>query len=169
MKLSDKARDIISAIAPTLGMALGGPLGGLAGNVLASVVGGDESKIEAQILSHQPDVMLKLKQADQDFQIKMRELDISDDALYAKDRDSARQREAAVKDKMPAILGGVVVGGFFIVVYTVLYGEARVDSVLAGTIIGYVSAKADQVLSYFFGSTKGSEAKNAVIKTLSEK
>lgn len=168
MKLSDKAKAIITAIAPTLGTALYGPLGGLAGNILASIVGGDASKVEEAVLKQDPDTMLKLKQADQDFVAKMRELDISEDALYFKDRDSARQREASVKDRMPAILAGLAVGGFFAVVYSVLSGSAKIDSVLAGTIIGYVSAKADQVLSYYFGSSKSSSDKNNVIRNLSE-
>jgi len=35
--------------------------------------------------------------------------------------------------------------------------------VMAGTLIGYLSAKADQVLSFFFGSTAGSQRKTELL------
>ena len=41
--------------------------------------------------------------------------------------------------------------------------QAQVDSVLAGTLVGYLSAKAEQVLAYYFGSTKGSADKTALL------
>jgi hypothetical protein len=34
---------------------------------------------------------------------------------------------------------------------------------MVGTLIGYASAKADQVVSYYFGSSAGSDRKNVLI------
>ena len=45
----------------------------------------------------------------------------------------------------------------------VLAGYAKAETVLAGTIIGYVSAKCEQVLAYYFGSTKGSARKTELL------
>jgi hypothetical protein len=39
---------------------------------------------------------------------------------------------------------------------------------LVGTMIGYASAKADQVVSYYFGSSAGSKAKDETIRRQSE-
>ena len=47
--------------------------------------------------------------------------------------------------------------------YGVLFMHISVDSALAGTVIGYLSAKAEQVLTYYFGSTIGSKMKTRML------
>jgi hypothetical protein len=59
----------------------------------------------------------------------------------------------------PRWLAGIIVGGFLGMVWYVLSGKA---AGMIGTLIGYVSAKADQVVSYYFGSSAGSAEKNAL-------
>jgi hypothetical protein len=59
-------------------------------------------------------------------------------------------------------------GGFFWIVWMVLSGRVKdlTDPVMigmVGTLIGYASAKADQVVSYYFGSSAGSDRKNVLI------
>jgi len=44
-----------------------------------------------------------------------------------------------------------------------LLGAAKVDGALAGTLVGYLSAKAEQVLAYYFGSTAGSARKTELL------
>ncbi len=58
---------------------------------------------------------------------------------------------------------GSSVGGFLAIVAGVLFWDVRVDSGMIGTVIGYISAKADTIVNYFFGSSKGSDEKNAII------
>jgi hypothetical protein len=60
-------------------------------------------------------------------------------------------------------LAYAVVGGFLALVGSTLLGFANVDSALAGTLVGYLSAKAEQVLAYYFGSTRGSAEKTALL------
>ena len=84
--------------------------------------------------------------------------------IASEDRDSARQREAAVKDWTPRVLAFVIISGFLYTVYAVLSGvvEGLRDPTMAtivGAVIGYISAKADQVVSYYFGSSAGSARK----------
>jgi hypothetical protein len=103
---------------------------------------------------------MALKKADQDFAVRLKELDIDLERINAADRDSARRREVDSKDPWtPRILGGVIIGGFFATVFAILFGYGVADSALAGALIGYVSAKAEQVVSYYFGSSAGSKAK----------
>ena len=56
-----------------------------------------------------------------------------------------------------------MVGAFIAMVGATLAGFAKVESVLAGTLVGYLSAKCEQVLAYYFGSSKGSEQKSALL------
>lgn len=44
-----------------------------------------------------------------------------------------------------------------------LFGQVQADTVLAGTVIGYLSAKAEQVVAYYFGSTAGSAKKSELL------
>ena len=61
------------------------------------------------------------------------------------------------------VLAGVVIAGFFGTVGYVLTGQAQVESALAGALVGYVSAKAEQVIAYYFGSSSGSKQKTEIM------
>ena len=67
-----------------------------------------------------------------------------------------------------------MIGGFFGVVYMVMGGHVEniTDPLLAGligTLIGYASAKADQVVSYYFGSSSSSKNKTAALTSMAGK
>jgi hypothetical protein len=150
---------IVGAVAPTIATAIGGPLGGMAMKVVADVLG---------LPAETPDQLLALKQADQDFAVRMRELDIDLEKISASDRDSARRREAQVRDWMPRVLAFVVVAGFMATVFLVLLGyvDGMKDPLMAttvGTLIGFVSAKCEQVVAYYFGSSSSSQQKTQLL------
>ncbi|QPB08534.1 hypothetical protein [Vibrio phage Va2] len=164
-------KSILGTLAPTLATALGGPFAGAATKYLASELLGDENASEEQIASAvmnaSPDVLARIKELDHGFKIRMRELDIDEKQLdieYHKinqqDRDSARKREISTDSNANSVLAGIVVLGFFCTVAYILSGRIGAMDAgtvgLVGTIVGYVSAKADQVLGYYFGGmTKG--------------
>src|ERR1043165_9882248 len=64
----DKAKQVISTVAPLLGGALGGPLGAAAGSFIAKELGGvDPKAAEKAILSGDPQTLLALKKVETDF------------------------------------------------------------------------------------------------------
>lgn len=149
---------LVSTVAPTIGTALGGPLGGLAVKAIGEALGLDsatEASVAAAIKGATPDDLLKVKQADQAFQTRMMELGVDLEKIAAADRDSARKLVLG-GDQTARNLAYLIVGAFVAMCFAVLYDKAKVDSVLAGTIIGYLSAKAEQVASFYFGSSQGS-------------
>jgi len=163
---------IVGAVAPTLATAIGGPLGGMAMKVVADVLGlpadSSEKDVSKAMAAATPDQLLALKQADQDFAVRMRELDIDLEKIAASDRDSARRREAQVRDWMPRVLAFVVVAGFMATVFLVLLGyvDGMKDPLMAttvGTLIGFVSAKCEQVVAYYFGSSSSSQQKTQLL------
>lgn len=163
---------IVGAVAPTIATAIGGPLGGMAMKVVADVLGlpadSSEKDVSKAMAAATPDQLLALKQADQDFAVRMRELDIDLEKIAASDRDSARRREAQVRDWMPRVLAFVVVAGFMATVFLVLLGyvDGMKDPLMAtttGTIIGFVSAKCEQVVAYYFGSSSSSQQKTQML------
>ena len=115
-----------------------------------------------------PDQLVALKKAENEFTVRMKELDIDLERIASGDRDSARRRESQVRDWMPRILAFVIVAGFMGTVFMVLLGyvEGMKDPLMAttvGTLIGFVSAKAEQVIAYYFGSSNSSQQKTALL------
>jgi hypothetical protein len=169
MSFSVDWKDVIGAVAPTIATALGGPLAGAAVKTLSSVIlgheNGTEADLSAAVAAASPDVLAQVKKAEADFQVRMRELEIDVDRIAAADRDSARKREASTGDFWtPRVIGALTLGAFIWAVWAVLSGyvQGLTDPSVVGiigTLIGYVSAKADQVVSYYFGSSSGSKEK----------
>jgi len=169
MSYSVDWKDVIGAVAPTIATALGGPLAGAAVKTLSNVLlgheNGSESDLSAAIATASPDVLAQVKKAEADFQVRMRELEIDVDRIAAADRDSARKRESSTGDYWtPRIIGSTTLLAFIWSVWAVLSGyvQGMTDPAIVGiigTLIGYVSAKADQVVSYYFGSSAGSKEK----------
>ena len=78
MKLGGILKNVVGAVAPTLGTALGGPMGGMAANMIAEVLGvpNTPKAIEKAMAEATPEQMLELKKAEQDFEVQMKELDV---------------------------------------------------------------------------------------------
>jgi hypothetical protein len=60
-------------------------------------------------------------------------------------------------------IGIGILCGFFFIVSFVLLGYAHSEDPLIGAVVGYVSAKAEQVVSYYFGSSSGSMRKTELL------
>ncbi len=160
-------------LAPILGSAFG-PLGTAGGLAVRQLLGlpSDASDADLQTFIQTPEGALKLKQAEYDYSIAMEAQQTERIRIDKEDRDGARDREKTVKDNIPARLAGVTIIGFFTTVGYVLSGKVILSGeagILIGTIVGYVSAKADQVLSYYFGSSSSSKTKDATIQTMMSK
>ena len=168
----EKWQAVVKTVAPTLALALGGPLAGLAAQMISENLFPGKKKVLshaelAKLLGGQlvggGKVLEQLRQAEKQFAVELRKLDIEISAIDAADRASARHRQQKLKDSCPNIMGLMVLTGFFVTVGFVLtYGLDHLSSTtaaFAGTMVGYVSAKADQVIAYFFGSSSGSREK----------
>jgi hypothetical protein len=164
----DKAKAILAGVAPTLGTALGGPFGGLAGAILAKALGTsspNDPATEAAIVSGDPEKLLAVKKAEDDFLIQMKDLGISEEKLVYDDRANARAREISVKDWTPRILAyGVVVATVLVEGFAMLHGlPKQVDMVIAGRVLGTLDSATMLVLGYYFGTSIGSKAKDETL------
>ncbi len=160
--------DILKTLAPTVASALGGPLAGAAVSALGGILGLSEAtqdKIAAVIQNGQmtAEQVAQIKALELQYQNEEKERGFRYAELEFKDRDSARGREVQTKDSTNKILAFTIVGSFIAMVGAALLGYAKVESALAGTLVGYLSAKAEQVLAYYFGSSRGSEAKTELL------
>lgn len=166
---------IIGAVAPTLATALLGPVGGLAVKVLGDALGIDEptqEKVADAFKSGQMtgEQIVAVKQAEQAFIVRCRELDIDLEKIHAGDRDSARKLQAATGSRIPGALALVITVGFFGILGGMLTGKLSVqDNQSLLILLGALSAGFGAVLNFYFGSSSGSQAKDAMLQRLAAK
>jgi len=76
----DQLLNLVRTVAPSIASAVGGPLAGMATRAISDALlgkpDGTEQELAEAAAKATPEQLLALKQAEQDFAIKMRELDI---------------------------------------------------------------------------------------------
>lgn len=177
-----KVKAAIGTIAPWLAGTLGTPVAGVAVKAICDLFGlnsgtATPENVTAALAGATPDQLIALKQADikhQEFmaQIGYDHLDKLVDA-EVKDRDSARNREIQVKDRTPAHLAYMIIGGFFGVATAQLVAlmgwpdvAAKIPPqgwVIIGNISGYLAAEAKAAAAYYFGTTQDSGRKTELL------
>ncbi len=164
--LGRAATNVLKTIVPTLATAVGSPvLGGLASSVLEAAFPGDtQAEIEAKIAEGSPETLLALKTANQDFEVRMRELDIDEQALYVGDTDKARVFSAStsiVPQVMLTILFLSIYAGLMYIFFTVDFELNDWQRGQMGILIGVATTAVVQIINFWFGSSKGSKDKDS--------
>ena len=147
-------KNIVGAVAPTLGTALGGPMGGMAANMIADVLGvpNNPKSIEKAIQEATPEQMLELKKVEQEFELKMKELEV--DVFNLEVADGQDARKTFSKDWTARIVGVSVVGGFMGYIFLVTLQPPEQNSeALINLVLGYLGGLASAVISFYFGAS----------------
>lgn len=157
-------KKIVATVAPGIATALGGPLAGIAVQAIGKAVLGREdasaADVEAAVLGASPDTLLALRKAEQDFAVRMAELDIDLERIHAGDRASARDREARTGDWTPRVLAAIVVIAWAVIQWHILTEVVPAEMrELAARALGTLDMALGMVLGYYFGSSAGSKAK----------
>lgn len=162
--------NLVRTVAPSIASAVGGPLAGMATRAISEALlgkpDGSEQELAEAAAKATPEQLLALKQAENEFTVKMRELDIDLERLANEDRDSARSREVQTKDWTPRVLAALVTGGYFGVLFYMLTqglpttGGSEAMLVMLGTL----GTAWGGIMAYYFGSSAGSKAKDEAIR-----
>lgn len=164
--MMDTLIGLVKNAAPAVATALGGPMAGKAVSMISEMLGVDDNV----------DAVTKALQADPSLALKLREIDLKELEVHAKDRDSARIREVELaksenapyinKIVTPVLALGVMVLSFSLFA-TLIFVEVKPDAKdILIYILGVLSAAVMQVLTYYFGSSQGSKEKDDKIKGL---
>ena len=151
-------KNIIGAVPPTLGTAIGGPMGGMAANMIADVLGvpNDQKSIETAIQNATPEQMLELKKAEQAFEVQMKELDVDVFKLETQDKQNARGIFS--KDWTARIIGLFTIGGFLGYIFLVTLQPPEQNSeALINLVLGYLGGLASAIISFYFGASHSPE------------
>ncbi|NBQ13086.1 MAG: hypothetical protein EBU31_00385 [Proteobacteria bacterium] len=165
----DQLLNLVRTVAPTLAAAVGGPLAGMATRAISDALLGKPDGTQEELLAAMPtatpDQLLALKKAEQDFTVRMRELEIDLERIGNEDRSSARAREIETKDWTPKLLaGGITVGYFGVLFYMLKYGLPAGGGTEAMLVmLGALGTAWGGVVTYYFGSSAGSSKKDNTI------
>jgi hypothetical protein len=151
-------KNIVGAVAPTIGSALGTPLGGMAMGKIAQVLGvaNDQKSIQQALQSATPEQMLELKKAEQEFETQMKELDV--DIFKLETQDKQHARSAFSKDWTARIIGLFTIGGFLGYIFLVTLQPPEQNSeALINLVLGYLGGLASAIISFYFGASHTSD------------
>ena len=180
----DKVKAAIGTVAPMLAATLGSPVAGIAVKALVDVFGlsgtATPDDLVGALAGASPEQLVALKEAENKHVEFMAKIgydhveQLEQDTVA--DRNSARLREAALAeankaDNTPKVLAALAVVTFIIFVAFVAIGQAPVESMRDGfwLLAGAVIATYKDVYGYYFGSSHGSQGKDATIKTMAGK
>jgi hypothetical protein len=165
--------DGVAAIAPTIASAFGGPLAGLAVTALEKALGvapgmsasdpkGFQARLGAALAT--PEQVLALKQADIAFKEFCSANELQLVRADNEDRDSARRRQVGLRDATPTVLALLVTAGFFGMLATMAFQDLpAANKDMLNVMLGSLGAAWVAVVSYYFGSSAGSRAKDEAL------
>lgn len=159
----------LATVAPGLATALGGPLAGVAAQAISSALlgkpDGTEDDLADAIRAGGPDALAKLRDAENTFRVRMRELEIDLEKLHQSDRADARGREVKASDSWtPRLLAFFVTAGFFgVLAFLLVYGKPDSGGDALLVMLGALGGAWASVISYYFGSSAGSASKTALL------
>lgn len=175
--------DWLKKVAPYITTALSGNVLGLATTAakdLVGVLGLEDSEkpveavLEALNKGLTPEQTAELKKIEKDFELKMKELGYNNleelERIAASDRKSAREREIAVRDNTPKILAYLVTVGFFAVLgYMIIHGLPVVGAEPLLIMLGSLGTAWTAIVSYYYGSSSGSQMKTELLNRGNQK
>lgn len=158
----------LAETAPRLAQALGGPFAAAAASAISRALFGDDhasdEMIDAALPRLSADQLVALKRAELDFESALAKASVEETRIHASDRASARERQRAMNDRTPVILGALIIAGFFIVLAAMVTGRLPAGAETEFSImLGALATMTAAVVNYFFGSSAGSKEKTRLI------
>ena len=147
-------KNVVGAVAPTLGSALGGTMGDMDMNMIAEKLGvpNNPKAVEKAIENATPEQMIEIKKAEQAFDLQMKELDVDVFKMEVADGQDARKHFS--KDWTARIMGIAVIGGFLGYIFLVTIQPPEQNSeALINLVLGYLGGLASAVISFYFGAS----------------
>ena len=143
---------------PTIAAGMGSPVAGMAVNMVADALGckPEPRSIEQALGDATPEQLLRLKEAEQNFEIQMKQMDIDVFALETQDIQDARNKFS--NDWTPKVLGLLSMIGFmgYIFFITAFPIDDSSDDIVM-LIIGSLTGIATAVISFYFGASNKKE------------
>lgn len=167
-------KSLVKGIAPVIGsfIPIGGPVAAWGIGALADALWpGEDNKdkteemVASALQQMTPEQAAAIKKADQDFKVRMDELGLKREELAYQDTASARAMQIETRDWIPRALSVLTVAGWVFLVWVCInkptWAEGSKDLLYA--ILATANSALMLVLSFYFGSSQGSQSKDALL------
>ena len=154
----------LEQVAPTIATALGGPLAGLAVEAVSKALGvsQDEAKSMMDEGKMSADQIAQVKVAEIELQKQAQSLGLDFEKLAVDDRKSARDMQSNTKSWIPGALAIFVTVGFFGILFALMMGYAQKSDELM-IMLGSLGTAWTGIISFYFGSSAGSQRKDELL------
>ena len=158
--------DWLKSIAPTIATAMGGPLAGMAVEAISKAIGVDPSQVQETINSGKmtADQIASLQTAEIALKARAQEMGLDFEKLAVADRSSARQMQMTTGSFVPPLLSVMIVIAWSTIQWFLLTHviESSMRELVA-RVLGTLDGALMLVLSFYFGSSSGSQSKDAML------
>ena len=157
--------DWLKTLAPTIATALGGPLAGMAVAAVSKALGIAPEEVQNVISNGKLDAtqVAAIQLAELELKKQAQSMNLDFAKLIAEDKKSARDMQIATKSSLPAILAVLIVGGFGVITALKVTGYALAADPTVQDLLTTLRDGVILVLSYYFGSSAGSQAKDQLL------
>jgi hypothetical protein len=172
--IGNGAVQVLKTVAPMIADTAAGPFAPLVDPVVKKIFGtNDPKQVESALLTATPEQLLALRQADNEHTEKLTQLGIDRDKLAFDDSTSARAMQVATKDPTAGRLAWLVICGFIgmsigLSIAMICWPDQtnKVSTAawtLLTSLLTFLAAEAKLAGAFYFGSSAGSQAKDAAL------
>ena len=156
--------DWLTQIAPTIATALGGPLAGMAVSAVSKAIGCTPEEVQNVISNNKLDAtqVAALQQAELELKKQAQEMNLDFAKLANDDRKSARDMQAITRSCIPPVLAIGVTGGFFGILFGLMYGQIQ-HAPQIDIMLGSLGTAWTGIVSFYFGSSASSQNKDQLL------
>jgi len=156
--------DWLTQIAPTIATALGGPLAGMAVSAVSRAIGCTPEEVQNVISNNKLDAtqVAAIQQAELELKKQAQEMNLDFAKLANDDRKSARDMQAITRSYIPPVLAIGVTGGFFGILFGLMYGQIQ-HAPQIDIMLGSLGTAWTGIVSFYFGSSASSQNKDNLL------
>ena len=155
----------LEQLAPTIATCLGGPLAGMAVTAVSKALGIAPEEVQNVISSGKLDAaqVAAIQMAELELKKQAQSMNLDFAKLIAEDKKSAREMQIATRSWLPSVLAVLIIGGFGTVTALKVMGYAVAADPTIQDLLTTLRDGVILVLSFYFGSSSGSQAKDQLL------
>jgi hypothetical protein len=152
-----KLGGLLKSLAPTIASAAGGPMAGMAVKMAAKKLGlpdtATANEIE-DIIEREPEKAVLLKEADNDFKDRIREMEIDLESFKTEVEDRQHARETFKNDWTPKVFGilALLLYGAYVMAVTIMPHDQN-DETIISLVLGQLSGILGTMAAFWFSGS----------------